>query len=360
MNNTKKIALAIAVLCSAGSAMAQDAMQADINPSWYIAPTVVRIKPDHDFLVPDTGWGGGLRFGKAVHPLWDIQFGVTDARSDRSDALGHYDYRQTLVGVDALLMLSRKSIRPFLLAGIGAERDHESNWLRGNVSDWSPYASLGAGLQFAFNERWSAQLDARMVRAHLSNQSRFGFPDNKTLTKYVGFSLNYAFNPPPSAPMPAPAPKEVVVAQAEPAPAPVAPPPPPPPPPARFEKVTLSATELFAFDKATLTMPQPKLDDIAAALQAAPSVTDVDIVGYTDRLGSTKYNQKLSERRANAVRDYLISKGVDAGRLKAYGKGEQNPVVTDCHQKKRPALIACLAPNRRVEVEQITVERRVQ
>jgi OOP family OmpA-OmpF porin len=69
---------------------------------------------------------------------------------------------------------------------------------------------------------------------------------------------------------------------------------------------------------------------------------------------------KLSKERANAVRDYLISKGIDGSRLKAEGRGEQNPIVTDCHQKKRKDLIACLAPNRRVEVEQITVERRVQ
>jgi OOP family OmpA-OmpF porin len=69
-------------------------------------------------------------------------------------------------------------------------------------------------------------------------------------------------------------------------------------------------------------MPQPKLDDIAAALQADPSITDVDITGYTDRLGSPKYNQKLSQRRADAVREYLVGKGVDGGRLKAYGKGE--------------------------------------
>jgi outer membrane protein OmpA-like peptidoglycan-associated protein len=118
--------------------------------------------------------------------------------------------------------------------------------------------------------------------------------------------------------------------------------------------------KLFGFDSATLQMPQPKLDEIAAALQADTSITDVDVTGYTDRLGSPKYNQKLSERRANAVREYLVSKGVDGSRLKAYGKGESNPVVTDCKQKKRADLIACLAPNRRVEVEQITVERRVQ
>ena len=89
------------------------------------------------------------------------------------------------------------------------------------------------------------------------------------------------------------------------------------------------------------------------------SVTNVVITGYADRLGNDKYNQKLSERRANAVKDYLISKGVAANRLNATGKGESNPVV-ECKEKNRAALVKCLEPNRRVEVEQITVERIVQ
>ncbi|MFZ3285729.1 MAG: OmpA family protein, partial [Telluria sp.] len=118
-------------------------------------------------------------------------------------------------------------------------------------------------------------------------------------------------------------------------------------------------TELFEFDSATLRMPQPRLDEIAAALTADPTITDVDVTGYADRLGSAKYNLKLSQRRANAVRDYLIGKGVEAGRLKAIGKGEADPVVT-CTDKKRADLIKCLEPNRRVEVEQITIERRVE
>jgi OOP family OmpA-OmpF porin len=107
-------------------------------------------------------------------------------------------------------------------------------------------------------------------------------------------------------------------------------------------------------------MPQPKLDDIANVLQQNPTINDITITGYTDRLGSPKYNQKLSERRANAVREYLMSKGVDGSRLKAVGRGEENPVATECKQKKRRELIECLAPNRRVEIEQITIERRVQ
>jgi OOP family OmpA-OmpF porin len=350
VNNIKKIALAVAVLCTTGTVFAQDQAAEVINPSWYIAPTVVRLKPDHDFLVADYDWGGGLKFGKPLNRWFDVQVGAITAKTDRN---GGFSYRNTMVGVDGLLFLSRKTIRPFLLAGIGAQRDIEKNPIRGNVSDWSPYANVGAGVQVAFTPQWSAQADVRAVRANLSDSSRFGF--SRALNKYASFSINYAFNPPPTAavaaapaPMveaPAPAPEPVVAA---PAPAP------------RFEKVSLSSTELFGFDSATLQMPQPKLDEIAAALQADTSITDVDVTGYTDRLGSPKYNQKLSERRANAVREYLVSKGVDGSRLKAYGKGESNPVVTDCKQKKRADLIACLAPNRRVEVEQITVERRVQ
>lgn len=141
-------------------------------------------------------------------------------------------------------------------------------------------------------------------------------------------------------------------------PTPVAPPPAVAPAP-RFEKITLSATRLFGFDNDKLVAPMPKLDEVAKLLTENSGISNVVITGYADRLGNDKYNQKLSERRAIAVKDYLVSKGVAADRLTAVGKGEANPVV-ECNEKNRAALIKCLEPNRRVEVEQITVERRVQ
>jgi OOP family OmpA-OmpF porin len=135
----------------------------------------------------------------------------------------------------------------------------------------------------------------------------------------------------------------------------------PPPPAPKFEKVTMAANELFAFDSATLAPEQPKLDDMANLLNNDTSVNNVVIVGHTDRLGSDKYNQKLSERRAEAVKAYLVSKGVSASRLTAQGKGKTQPVV-QCNDKKqkRADLIKCLEPNRRVEIDQVTVERRVK
>ena len=138
-----------------------------------------------------------------------------------------------------------------------------------------------------------------------------------------------------------------------------APPPPPPPAPApapapapQVQKITLDSKVLFDFDKAVLK-PEGKAaidSQVVGKLAQVQKLEVVLVTGHADRLGSDAYNQKLSMRRADAVRDYLASKGVDKAKIETLGMGEKQPVV-QCDQKNRKELIACLQPNRRVEVE---------
>jgi OOP family OmpA-OmpF porin len=128
----------------------------------------------------------------------------------------------------------------------------------------------------------------------------------------------------------------------------------PPAPPAP-RKVTFSADSLFDFDQQNLK-PDGKrqLDQFAANLKDA-SYDVIAVTGHTDRLGSDAYNTKLSARRADTVKAYLVnSAGIPAGKISAKGAGEAEPVTKadDCKgNKANKQLIACLQPDRRVEVE---------
>jgi OmpA-OmpF porin, OOP family len=89
---------------------------------------------------------------------------------------------------------------------------------------------------------------------------------------------------------------------------------------------------------------------VVGKLAQMQKIEVVLVTGHTDRIGTDAHNQKLSERRADAVRDYLVSKGVDKTKIETVGMGEKQPVV-QCDQKGMKELIACLQPNRRVEVQ---------
>ncbi|MBT2332359.1 OmpA family protein [Variovorax paradoxus] len=142
------------------------------------------------------------------------------------------------------------------------------------------------------------------------------------------------------------------------APPPTTEPPPPPvqvvPAPAR-KRVSFSADSLFAFDAATLR-PEGRdaLDRFMKDLGGL-RFDAVHIEGHTDRLGSAAYNQRLSMRRAQTVRQYFIAQGrFEPAKLVATGKGENAPVTLpgDCKgSAPTPTLIACLQPDRRVVVE---------
>src|SRR5688572_16001017 len=137
----------------------------------------------------------------------------------------------------------------------------------------------------------------------------------------------------------APPPAPVIVA-----PAPVAPPPPPPPAPPAATKVTYAADAFFDFDKAVLKPEgKAKLDDLVGKVKDI-NLEVIIAVGHTDSVGADAYNQKLSVRRSEAVKAYLVSKGIEKNRVYTEGKGEKQPVADNKTAEGR-------AKNRRVEIE---------
>jgi OOP family OmpA-OmpF porin len=138
------------------------------------------------------------------------------------------------------------------------------------------------------------------------------------------------------------------------APAPAA----PAPGPEKPLRATLEADALFDFDKAIIKPEgKAKIDALVAEMRKNPNVETIVATGHTDRLGSEAYNQKLSERRVQAVKSYMVGQGIAADRIQTAAKGESEPVVA-CNDVKGSALIKCLAPNRRVEIEATVVREQ--
>lgn len=122
------------------------------------------------------------------------------------------------------------------------------------------------------------------------------------------------------------------------------------------ERISLSAKVLFDFNKANLrSAAKNELDPVVAKIkQHGANLEGVVVEGHTDYLGSDKYNQKLSESRANTVKSYFVANGIPADKVTAVGKGETETKMTEtCKAKKLSyaKLKDCLEPDRRVEVE---------
>ncbi len=142
---------------------------------------------------------------------------------------------------------------------------------------------------------------------------------------------------PKAAPAPAPAPAPV--AAPAPAPAPAA-----PAPAAAASKVTYAADAFFDFDKSVLKPEgKAKMDDLVSKVKGI-NLEVIIAVGHTDSVGGDAYNQKLSVARSEAVKAYLVSKGIEKNRIYTEGKGEKQPVADNKTTEGR-------AKNRRVEIE---------
>jgi len=144
-----------------------------------------------------------------------------------------------------------------------------------------------------------------------------------------------------AAPIAAPAP---VAPKAAPAPVAATPAPAPAPQPVAATKVTYAADAFFDFDKAVLKPEgKAKLDDLVGKVKGI-NLEVIIAVGHTDSVGADTYNQKLSVKRSEAVKAYLVSKGIEKNRVYTEGKGEKQPVADNKTKEGR-------AKNRRVEIE---------
>jgi OOP family OmpA-OmpF porin len=192
---------------------------------------------------------------------------------------------------------------------------------------------LGLGLEYKFSE-------AAALRAEVERYAVNDAVGNKGDVDMATVGLVYKLGLPAAAPVvySAPPPAPAVMSEVAPAPAPA------PAPVPTSEKVSFAAEALFDFDKALVKAEgKAALDDLLGKLQGMNTEVMVS-VGHTDSVGSDQYNQKLSMRRAEAVKAYIVSKGVDAARVYTEGKGESQPLADNTTEAGR-------AKNRRVTVE---------
>lgn len=201
---------------------------------------------------------------------------------------------------------------------------------------------FGVGLEYDFVDAFGMRLEAERYRI----DDAVGNKGDIDLFS-AGLVFRFGTSPPPQ------------VAMAPPAPVVMAPPPPPPPPPAPPppRRVTFSADSFFAFDSAVL-LPAgvSALDKFTRELSGTRFDT-VTVTGHTDRIGTHAYNMDLSTRRAEAVRRYLVDVArLPSEKIMASGIDGSEPVTKpgECTGREKPRaspeLIACLAPDRRVEV----------
>ena len=274
-------------------------------------------------------------------------------------------------------------VHPYLGGGVGAVRSGYHNANLGGFPLASDYATefgyqAGGGLNYDVTRHLTLGLDYRHV---WSNRGSFAAPfaagppiDQRYLANTALLSVRYTFGSPsaPEAPAAAPPPP--------PPPPPAAPAPAPEPPPVAatpapctappgfqvdanchiIEQTVIVRAVDFEFNSTKLTAPaQQTLDQVASALAQQPELR-IEIQGYTDSIGKDAYNLQLSQRRADAVKAYLVSKGANGSTLTARGYGKANPVASNDTPENRAKnrrvafVVTNSVPNVKVDVEPAT------
>jgi outer membrane protein OmpA-like peptidoglycan-associated protein len=285
-------------------------------------------------LTLNTGLGAGGHVGMFLDPRWALEFEMSEMKATRT--LGLKDVNVGILS-SRLVVSPIKSGALSIQLGVGAGTSVETNFLHS-------YTVNGlVGLKMAFSDQvalradligdWLANNDWKAAQRVQVGLSFFRAPNKETRTIEV-----------PAAAVPCNCVQRPDSVSADeqarrrrweqlynalrdslsrvPAVAPT------PPPAPRRELLTLRGS-VFEFDQSVLTSGAKDSLQRAVRQLAEASNVDVEIIGYTDDKGSDAYNQALSERRANAVRDFLVSQGIASGRITTSGLGEKDPVATN-------------------------------
>lgn len=270
---------------------------------------------------------GSYDFGATLRPANNLS-GKADLSGIGLDVVATIPFTANLSGLLRAGMARTSVKQSFAASGAAA-----SGFV--NRTHRESKAKVGVGLEYAISEALSLRAEWEQARLP-SNQ----ITDSKANSATLGVVYRFGRSPAPAPVVEASAPAPV------PAPAPAAAPQP--------VSVTLAASALFDFDESVLSATgRQELDALVRQINGL-SYEAVIVIGHTDRIGTRDYNLGLSERRANAVRDYLIQGGIPANRITASGVANDQPVTpaTGCRGLgSNAATIACLAPDRRVVVE---------
>jgi OmpA-OmpF porin, OOP family len=347
-------------LIAAVSAATTPAIAADVwsdTGAVYIDPMLQYTLLDSKRISKDDfGLQAGLGYNFAPNLALEFDYGSGSFKVKGYEGSFGPSEQLRAASLDVLYKFLPTSIfRPYVLAGAGELEDRIGSNLDDNHS-WMAEAGLGAltgiGSQSG-STRLQLRTEAKYRREFIQNNALI--PRNPGDVVFgVGLQLSFG-NPtppptivaaPPPPPEPAPVPREVAVK---------APPPEPCHAPAGFQvdancriieqTVVVRAID-FEFNSTQLTAPaQHTLDEVAAALLTQPELK-VEVQGHTDSIGTDAYNLALSQRRAEAVKAYLISKGLNAAALTAQGYGKAKPIASNNTAEGR-------AQNRRVAFEVI-------